>query len=253
MKILAAGEPWIASNGYENAGVVKAYIYDDKMLKWQQLGEDLTGLAKNEYFGWSIDLSDEGNRLAISPPLSGETEWGNEFGKVPIFELNEKEWTQRGKDLIGHFGDHLGESVSLSAHGDLLSIGAMYNDDRGPDSGRAMVYRWSEIESEYKLVGNYISGEAAGDHFGVSVSLSSNGILAVGGHANNEGYAKIFKYENTTLDFVSGFHDDILGLLSIDLLIWELLFLILSFSNENTENITQNERKYELRTEQGPK
>jgi len=191
---LAVGDPWIQSNGNENVGLVKVYHLDDTNLKWKQLGEDLAGKNANDFFGWSIDLSEEGRVLAISAALSGED--SKQFGHVSIYELAEEGWAQRGRDLIGRYGDHQGESVSLSAHGKTVAIGSTFNDDNGANSGRAMVYQWCEIELDYKQVENYLSGEAAGDLFGVSVDISADAMtLVVGSPANKEGYAKVYKYK----------------------------------------------------------
>ena len=84
-----------------------------------------------------------------------------------------------------------------------MAIGATHNDDKGVNSGRAMVYIWDESALTYKQLGHYITGEKDGHLFGISVSLSSNGTtLAVGAWLNhwcNEdngedtGHVKVYK------------------------------------------------------------
>ena len=203
-KTLAIGAPWNASNG-EQPGHTRVYRIDDKGSEWKELGQELIGENAYDYFGWSLDLSTDGNTLAISAPLSGD-DYVKESGHVRIYGLDgdKLSWEPRGQHIIGLRGDRLGESVSLSADGNTLAIGAMYNDDNGRSSGRAMVYRWDEAALDYKQLGSYITGEGADDEFGVSVALSSNGTtLVVGGWLNDEngedsGHVKVYKIDNST-------------------------------------------------------
>ncbi len=57
-----------------------------------------------------------------------------------------------------------------------MAIGARYNDgNAGKDSGQVRVYAWNSTTSLYVQQGADIDGENAGDYFGWSVALSSNG------------------------------------------------------------------------------
>lgn len=52
--------------------------------------------------------------------------------------------TQMGLDIDGKAAyDEAGNTVSLSADGNRLAIGAPGNDDNGFDSGQVRVYQWS--------------------------------------------------------------------------------------------------------------
>ena len=45
-------------------------------------------------------------------------------------------------DLVGEaIGDFSGHSVSLSADGERVAIGAIYNDEKGNNAGHVRVYR----------------------------------------------------------------------------------------------------------------
>lgn len=106
---------------------------------------------------------------------------------------------QIGEDIDGEAaGDLAGISTSLSESGLRLAVGALRNDDNGEDSGHVRVYE--NIQGEWIQIGQNIVGEASGDLFGVSTSLSNDGnILAAGGSLNSDngnfsGHARV--YEN---------------------------------------------------------
>ena len=82
--------------------------------------------------------------------------------------------------------DASGYSVSLSANGNIVAIGAVNNDANGNNNGHVRVYSWNG--STWDQVGNDIDGEMGGngDFFGFSVSLSDDGnIVAIGGPKND--------------------------------------------------------------------
>jgi hypothetical protein len=69
--------------------------------------------------------------------------------------------------------DESGASVSLSANGKVLAIGAPWNDgNNGTGSGHVRVYAWNSTSAKYTQRGSDIDGEAAYDLSGASVSLS---------------------------------------------------------------------------------
>ena len=92
---------------------------------------------------------------------------------------------QLGSDIDGEAAqDQLGGSVSLSSDGTILAIGGRVNDGNGTDAGHVRVYGWNG--SAWIQKGVDIDGEAEGDQFGRSVSLSSDGsILAIGANTND--------------------------------------------------------------------
>merc|ERR1719271_1836579 len=109
---------------------------------------------------------------------------------------------QRGDAIDGEAAyDESGISVSLSADGTMLAVGAPYNDGGGTDAGHARVFAWDSDKNEWKQRGEDINGEAAGDRSGWSVSLSADGtVLAVGAYGNdgngyNAGHARVFAWD----------------------------------------------------------
>ncbi|MGK4566906.1 T9SS type A sorting domain-containing protein [Flavobacterium sp. 3HN19-14] len=107
---------------------------------------------------------------------------------------------QAGEDLKGNAaGDHFGDSVALSANGNLLAVGASLADAGGfVDSGEVRLFQnsggtWSQI-------GNSLSGGGNFDNFGNSISLSSMGNkLTIGAYRIGAGYARVYDFSNLLL------------------------------------------------------
>ena len=84
--------------------------------------------------------------------------------------------TQLGSDIDGEAAnDYSGYSVSMDSDGDRVAIGAYRNDGTGTSAGHVRVYQYSN--SSWSQLGSDIDGEAAGDNFGYSVSMNSDGCL----------------------------------------------------------------------------
>lgn len=110
--------------------------------------------------------------------------------------------TQIGEDIIGEVPyDSSGFSISLSSDGSIVAIGARDNDGNGLGSGHVRIFE--NIGGNWTQIGGDINGEAAGDHFGSSVSLSSDGsIVAIGapdndGNGINSGHVRVYQYFGT--------------------------------------------------------
>jgi hypothetical protein len=161
---------------------------------WFQVGTDMRGIGHVELFGGSVSISGDGRRVASGAALSDRN--GNNSGHAGVYEWSGTTWLQLGEDIGGEFsGDISGSSVSLSADGKRVAIGAPGNDTGGSSSGHVRVYEWSG--EEWLQIGADIDGEAAGAGSGF-VSLSSDGKrLAIGApysysSGNELGYVKVY-------------------------------------------------------------
>ena len=89
-------------------------------------------------------------------------------------------------------------SVSLSADGNRLAVGARDNDGNGSRSGHVRVHRWTG--AAWQQLGSDIDGEATEDLSGDGVSLSGNGervaIGAIGNDGNGEdsGHVRVYQW-----------------------------------------------------------
>jgi hypothetical protein len=180
-----------------NSGHVRVYQWSGSA--WKRLGTDINGEAANDRSGHALSLSGDGALLAIGARLNDGN--GDGSGHVRIYEWSGSNWTQLGIDINGEtVGDNFGYSVSLSANGKRLAIGAPQNDDNGNNSGHVRVYHWSG--SAWTQLGVDIDGEAANDQSGVRVSLSSDGNrLAIGAIYNDgdediSGHARVYQWSD---------------------------------------------------------
>ena len=110
--------------------------------------------------------------------------------------------TQLGSDIDGAVSQLASNySVSLSADGNRLAIGAHNHDGNGSRSGHTRVYNWSGVA--WIQLGSDINGEAAEDYSGGSVSLSSDGNrVAIGADGNDDngdksGHVRVYHWSGT--------------------------------------------------------
>ena len=190
---VAIGAMYNAGNGTD-AGQVR--VYENISGTWTQIGSDIDGEAAGDQSGTSVALSSDGSIVAIGAHYNDGN--GTSAGHVRVYENVSGTWTQIGSDIDGETaGDVSGNDVSFNASGTTVAIGAPRNSGNGTDAGHVRVYE--NVSGTWTQMGSDIDGEAAGDQFGHSVSLSSNGdTIAIGGHANDgngtdAGHVRIYK------------------------------------------------------------
>jgi Flp pilus assembly pilin Flp len=178
--IVAIGALGNDGNG-SNSGHVR--VYQNVAGSWNQIGQDINGEAIGDGSGFSVSLSSDGTIVAIGAHNNDGN--GSASGHVRVYENLSGTWTQVGSDIDGEaVSDNSGYSVSLSADGSILAIGANGNDGNGSNSGHVRVYQ--NVGGTWTQIGSDIDGEASLDFSGRSVSLSSDGsILAIGAWGND--------------------------------------------------------------------
>ena len=138
-----------------------------------QIGADIDGEAAGDNSGFSVASSYRGDTVAIGARFNDGN--GSNAGHVRVFVRQGNTWSQLGGDIDGEAsGDLSGYSVSLSADGRRVAIGAPYNDGNGSHAGHVRVYELN-ANNTWSQLGGDIDGEAAGDKSGWSVSLSADG------------------------------------------------------------------------------
>ncbi len=197
--VVAIGEPENDGNG-DGAGQVR--VYQNNNGTWSQIGADINGEAIGDNFGSSVSLSADGSILAVGAPDNDGN--GSDAGHVRIFENNGGTWSQLGQDIDGEDGgDGFGTSVSLSADGNIVAIGAPYNDDNASTSGHVRVYQYNSSTGQWEQIGQDIDGENSGDVSGTSVALNDDGTVVVIGAPNNDengsksGQVRVFEYNSS--------------------------------------------------------
>jgi surface protein len=155
-----------AEFGFTETGYAK--VYDLIGGQWVQVGSTLTGDAPGDYFGFGVDISDDGNRIAVGAYKANRTK---------VYEWDGTDWVQLGTDLIGE--GNAGYSVSLSSDGSRL----IYSEGSfSSNRGRASVYEWNGVS--WNLVGAAITGTQVAGWIGSAVNISGNGnYIVLGGYA----------------------------------------------------------------------
>jgi hypothetical protein len=184
-------------SGGNNAGRVRVFMWSDASQGWTQRGSAIDGVAAGDNAGLSVSLSVDGNTLALGAPSNDAS--GSNAGHVRIFVWSDSssDWIQRGQDINGEgAGDNSGMSVSLSADGHTVAIGAPKNGGSARFAGHARVLVWAD--PVWTQLGNDIDGEERFDYSGQSVSLSADGkTVAIGAYGNNgngsdSGHVRVF-------------------------------------------------------------
>jgi len=179
-----------------------------------QLGASINGVYYGDFAGWSVAMSYNGNRVAFGAPINDNA--GLETGLVRVYDWNGANWIKIGNDISGaSLQDKAGHSVSLSADGNILAVGAPYNSDGGGFAGEVRVFQL--IGSTWTQIGNDIEGLYTIDYSGISLELSGDGSrLIIGarglsnssGPTNDTGRARVFGFNGS--DWVQ-MGNDIIG------------------------------------------
>ena len=177
---LAVGAPFNDGSG-KDSGHVRLFQLDNG--RWAQMGNDIVGEMSGDQSGFSVSLDSKGNRIAIGAIFNKGS--GVNSGHVRVFQWNSHNWYQMGDDIDGKVsGDLSGWSVSISAHGDRLAIGApVFNS--ADDSGKVRVYQFK------KKGWAHIGAEKTDRLWGRSVSLGMEGNLVAVGIPFNMGNNEI--------------------------------------------------------------
>lgn len=176
------------------------------LAQWTPLGNDIDGEAINNQSGYAVGLSADGNTVVIGAFNNSDN--GSASGHVRVFENNANVWQQKGSDIDGvAASDRFGSSVSISADGNTIAVGAPDNNDNGFESGHVRVFQFQG--GNWAQIGSAIEGEALSDHSGFSVSLSADGNrVAIGAPDNGlipsvgSNYGQVRVYENQSNSWV---------------------------------------------------
>jgi hypothetical protein len=187
--VVAIGAPYNSLGG-NYVGRVK--VYKNIAGVWTQVGSDIRGEAANDVSGYSISMNSDGTTIAI-----GAIGNRSNTGHVRVYKEIAGNWTQQGVDIDGEAVNNTsGRSVSLSADGSIVAIGANGNSDNGTSSGHVRIYK--NISGIWTQLGIDIDGESAADQSGWSVALSADAnAVIIGSPYNttnglNSGQARVY-------------------------------------------------------------
>ena len=199
-------------------GTVVAFEYSEAS-GWTQLGGSMDGAGLMDLSGFSVSMSGDGSRIAISSPShnAGSSSSPNLVGKVRILDWNpdSNSWDEIGELFGTRVDECFGTCVALSENGDRLACsslngsGTFYESDtqatgwftagKTTSIGSVKIYEydgsvWTEIGGE--ILGNENSA------FGWSVDISSSGTRVIVGAPGENSYACVYEETNGTWEQV---------------------------------------------------
>lgn len=196
--IIAIGSPE-ANSTTTNDGRVRIYMYVGN--DWVLMGNIISGLQQYASMGYSLQLNNTGNTIAIGIPTGNVS--NVYYGLVKVYEFNGTQWIQKGNTIVGNSADELfGISVAMNASGDRIVVGADDNDTGGSNKGKASVYSFNS--GSWTQTGNALFGETVEGHFGRKVAINNSGnSIAIsepfwGSNSNQFGQTKIFELNSNT-------------------------------------------------------
>ena len=201
---IATGIP----NHNNDTGRTKIYEWNGTI--WSQLGGNINGNYWNDFFGESVSLNRYGNIVAIGALGLNDSRGHIGYTKIYEYDSINNIWNQLGGDIYGEdYNGYFGKIVSLNDDGNIVAIGAMYNDGTSSSTvhniGQTKIFEYNSSSNTWEQLGGSIIGEAAYDWSGKSVSLNSQGnIIAIGATRNdgtsssnkfNCGSTRIYQYD----------------------------------------------------------
>ena len=200
-------------NSADGSNFIRLYSWDPKLQVWQQFGNDIFQEAAQDRHGCSVALSDNGNTIAIGADMGAGNGIFGRAGQVSVYRWSASHalWKQLGKSIKGKAtADCFGRTVSLSADGNTLAVGASNGDasvthrdggqGNGDNEGQVSIFVWEDSVVSWKQLGNIIDGEAKKDNSGSALALSADGTtIAIGAHANSDagqrsGHVRVYRW-----------------------------------------------------------
>ena len=213
------------------------YVFTRNGDSWtQQAYVKASNTEVRDFFGTALSLSADGNTLAVAAVgedsnatgiNNGQTDNSvRDSGAVYVFTRSGGIWTQQAyvKASNTGFNDNFGSTMSLSADGNTLAVGATAESsnatginnsqfiDSATNSGAVYVFTrsggtWSQqayVKSSNSEGGTGPGGNS-GDRFGSAVSLSADGnTLAVGAAEEDSNATGIGNDQANNFSFASG-------------------------------------------------
>ena len=172
------------NNNYNDSGSV--YVFRWNGNTWAETKLTASDGQEEAYFGHSVSISSDGKTLVVGAYHDIYSK-----GSAYIYNWNGSTWAETKLTASDSQEEaYFGHSVSISSDGKTLVIGA-YHDIYS--NGSAYIYNWNGNNwSEKKLTALY---SEAGDFFGGSVSMSSDGeTFAVGASGNNTEKGSVYLF-----------------------------------------------------------
>lgn len=181
-------------NGDYSGGV---QVYQLENNVWTQLGSTLYGSNEGDYFGTDVDMSADGNTIIIGVKQIGTVQFLPGYAQVFTYQSNS--WVQKGEIIQGSSqNEGAGESLSISANGNVIAIATPRDDTAGEDFGNVTAYEF--LNNSWVQKGNPMYGEFVDNELGLK-SIGGSAIdfnadssrIAIGSINSNR--VRIFEFQ----------------------------------------------------------
>lgn len=159
-----------------------AYLYSRSGSTWSYVDQLLASDgASDDWFGRSVALDGDGDWALVGASMAVVGS-NDEQGAAYLFLFNNVEWTLSNKFSAaeGEAYDHFGVSVSLSDDANTVMIGA-YQANLSSQANSGAVYLRRKVGVTWQTPSYLCPEPSVGAQFGVSVALSDDGVIALGG------------------------------------------------------------------------
>ena len=187
-------------------------------------GYDWKSLTRTENL-WGVLQSSQNYKIGSIPQFQGDSlgysmaafdsilvvgapGFNDHTGAVFVYHLLENNWIQiaRLSAFDATTGDQFGYDVGI--YGDVIAVGAPYDDDGGSSTGSIYVYQkpipsWTDMFQTAKLSA---SDRSAGDHLGFSVAIDMN-VIVGGAPAESSPLGAVYLFEKPMSGWVNTVED----------------------------------------------
>ena len=130
-KTFVVGAPMNEGAVNFNSGHIRVYQFNEINNDYVQLGSDINAEGAGDRFGNAVSMSANGKTIIVGAPENDANAINSDKGHVRVYQFNETahQYEQLGSDINGDNAyDSFGSSVSISADGSTVMVGAPYND-----------------------------------------------------------------------------------------------------------------------------
>ena len=194
-----AGAPKDGDNGFWS-GSAYIYRFDPETSLWIEEAKLLASDgATNDVFGWSVAISGD---IAVVGAFADDDGFINS-GSAYVFRYDHarSEWMEEAKLLASDPAISAWFGFSVAISGDVAVVGAAADDENGPESGAAYIFRYDPDTSNWLQETKLLASDGnKSSFFGKVVAIDGGGLLIVGafGHDDNgtgSGAAYIFRFD----------------------------------------------------------
>ncbi len=201
--ISASGNRIIIGDPFINNKKGRALIYEFIENKWVQIGQDITektdfpfGPPYSISAGFSVAISADGNRVAVSSPNATTGQTGAIFaGSVSVydFDATTKLWKLVGNKIIGKGKDErIGSKLVMNSAGTRLALTAVADNLSDPNTTNQVIEAYELKNGEWVRLGDDIVLPNAIDiQYNFEMSIDDSGNYIAYGNSDSENFTNL--------------------------------------------------------------